>query len=107
MHTIPPPTFYLPHFSSTASVDGAAVTPPELSVAHHQKHTSLSKNPPWALAQRLAVELSYLQSLDHASLMLSGVEKSRAVGLAQMEAVTLAQHLRVCNFTRIVQHCKS
>uniref|UniRef100_A0A8C4Q4J5 Uncharacterized protein n=1 Tax=Eptatretus burgeri TaxID=7764 RepID=A0A8C4Q4J5_EPTBU len=77
-----------------ASVDGAAVTPPELSVAHHQKHTSLSKNPPWALAQRLAVELSYLQSLDHASLMLSGVEKSRAVGLAQMEAVTLAQHLR-------------
>uniref|UniRef100_UPI00358E67D8 centrosome-associated protein 350-like isoform X2 n=1 Tax=Myxine glutinosa TaxID=7769 RepID=UPI00358E67D8 len=73
---------------------GANAVPPELSMAHHQKHTSFSKNPPWALAQRLAVELSYLQSLDHASLMLSSVEKSRAVGRAQMEAVTLAQHLR-------------
>ena len=53
---------------------------------------------PSGLQRRMAAELILLESMDESILQLSGVERARAISMAQQETVSLAQILKVCNF---------
>ena len=50
---------------------------------------------PNTLERRMTAELHLLDSMDASMVQISGVEKSRAVTMAQQESVSMAQILKV------------
>lgn len=51
---------------------------------------------PNALERKMAAELNLLESMEESMRQITGVERSRAVSMAQQETVSLAQILKVC-----------